>query len=57
MTRDIDVAALDGTIVLLATLGGKYTDKFDIGAVLYKRLTVRSSGMGLMVDSWFDIEG
>ena len=40
LERDLQVAARDATIVLLAMLGGGKLDNFDAGAILYKRLAV-----------------
>ena len=40
LERDLQVAARDATIVVLAAMGGKTIDNFDAGAILYKRLTV-----------------
>jgi len=40
LQRDLDVAARDGTIVLLAFLGGRVLESFDTGPILLKRLAV-----------------
>jgi hypothetical protein len=42
LERDLQVAARDGTIVVLAALGGSIIDKLDARAILFKRLTVSS---------------
>jgi hypothetical protein len=41
LTRDLEVAARDGTIVCLAALGGGVIENFNAVPILYKRLTVR----------------
>jgi len=43
LQKDLDVAARDGTIVLLAALGGRVLKDFDAGPILFKRLAVRGS--------------
>jgi NADPH:quinone reductase-like Zn-dependent oxidoreductase len=40
LQKDLDVAARDGTIVLLAALGGRVLKDFDAGPILFKRLAV-----------------
>lgn len=40
LQKDLDVSARDGTIVLLAMLGGPVLKDFNAGAILYKRITV-----------------
>ncbi|MFY8275143.1 NAD(P)H-quinone oxidoreductase [Pseudoalteromonas sp. SSDWG2] len=41
--QDIEVMAMDGTIVILAMLGGRYCEKLDMAKVLAKRVRVIGS--------------
>jgi len=54
LKRDLDVAARDGTIVLLALMGGRVIEHFDAGAILLKRLTVRLLITPLTTDPRFN---
>ena len=40
LERDLKVSARDGTIVVLAALGGSIIDSLNVREILYKRLTV-----------------
>jgi len=40
---NLNSLAVDGRMVMLATLGGKEVDKFDVGILLRKRITVKGS--------------
>lgn len=41
--KNLDVAARDGRIVMLGTLGGRTVPEADIGVILYKRLRIEGS--------------
>ena len=43
LAKNIDVAALDGHIVILSMLAGRYCQKIDIAKLLVKRLTITAS--------------
>lgn len=43
LTKNINVAALDGRIVTLSMLGGRYCPKLDMAKMLAKRLTITAS--------------
>ncbi|MDP2560324.1 NAD(P)H-quinone oxidoreductase [Psychrobium sp. 1_MG-2023] len=43
LTRNINVVAIDGTIVNLAMLGGRYGERLDFAKLLSKRVTLTSS--------------
>lgn len=43
LTRNINVSALDGRIVMLAMLSGRYSDKLDIAKLLLKRINIHAS--------------
>jgi len=40
LQKDLDVSARDGTIILLALMGGRMIENFDAAPILLKRLTV-----------------
>jgi len=46
LEKDLDVAARDATIVLLAAMGGPILKDFNAGAILYKRLSVLPCEIG-----------
>ena len=43
VNQNISVAALDARIVILAILGGRYTEQLDVARMLQKRVTVAAS--------------
>jgi len=43
LTRNIDVAALDSHIVMLAMLSGRYSQPLDIAKLLFKRINITAS--------------
>ena len=43
VNKNIQVAALDGRIVILSMLGGRYSESIDIAKLLMKRITVTAS--------------
>jgi len=43
LTRNINVSALDGQIVILSLLGGRYTAPVDVAKLLAKRIRVTAS--------------
>ncbi|WDE14118.1 NAD(P)H-quinone oxidoreductase [Thalassomonas haliotis] len=43
VNKNVSVAALDGRIVMLAMLGGRYSECLDIAKLLLKRLTLQAS--------------
>ena len=43
LTKNINVAALDGHIITLSMLGGRYCAKIDVAKLLAKRLTLSAS--------------
>jgi len=43
VNKNVSVAALDGRIVMLAMLGGRYSESLDIAKLLLKRLTLMAS--------------
>jgi len=43
LTRNINVAAMDSRIVMLAMLGGRFSEPVDIAKLLMKRLTLTAS--------------
>ncbi|TPH15852.1 NAD(P)H-quinone oxidoreductase [Litorilituus lipolyticus] len=43
LQKNINVCALDGCIVMLAMLGGRYSDPVDFAKLLSKRITIKSS--------------
>ena len=43
LIRNINVSALDGRIVMLAMLSGRYSDKVDIAKLLSKRINIHAS--------------
>lgn len=43
LSKNISVAALDGFIVILSMLGGRYSEQLDIAEMLVKRITINGS--------------
>jgi len=43
LQKNINVCALDGCIVMLAMLGGRYSDPVDFAKLLSKRITIKAS--------------
>ncbi|WDE01428.1 NAD(P)H-quinone oxidoreductase [Thalassomonas actiniarum] len=43
LNKNISAAALDGRIIMLAMLGGRYSESLDIAKLLLKRLTLKAS--------------
>lgn len=43
LQKNIDVCAFDGCIVILAMLGGRYSDSVDMAKLLSKRITIKAS--------------
>ncbi|WDE07764.1 NAD(P)H-quinone oxidoreductase [Thalassomonas viridans] len=43
LNKNVSVAALDGRIVMLAMLGGRYSESLDVAKLLLKRLTLMAS--------------
>jgi len=41
--KNIDAVALDGRIVMLAMLGGRFCDKVDVAKMLFKRVNIHAS--------------
>lgn len=52
LTRNINVAAMDSHIVMLAMLGGRYSEPVDIAKLLMKRLTLTASTLRNRDDSY-----
>ncbi|MEW6984490.1 NAD(P)H-quinone oxidoreductase [Colwelliaceae bacterium 6471] len=52
LNKNIIVAALDANIVILAMLGGRYSDAVDIAKLLMKRITVSASTLRNRSDSY-----
>jgi len=43
LVKNINVAALDGRIIILALLGGRFCDHVDVAKLLMKRITIQAS--------------
>ena len=52
LTRNINAAAVDSHIVMLAMLGGRYSEPIDIAKLLMKRLTLTASTLRNRSDSY-----
>ncbi|WP_170252797.1 zinc-binding dehydrogenase [Colwellia echini] len=52
VAKNINVAALDGHVVMLAILGGRFCDKLDVAKMLAKRLTLSASTLRNRSDSY-----
>jgi len=52
VSKNINVAALDGHIVTLSMLGGRYCPKLDVAKLLAKRLTLSSSTLRNRSDNY-----
>ncbi|WNC70642.1 NAD(P)H-quinone oxidoreductase [Thalassotalea psychrophila] len=52
LSRNIDVAALDSKIVMLAMLGGRFCEKVDVAKMLLKRVNIHASTLRSRSDSY-----
>ena len=52
LSKNISVAALDGRIVMLAMLGGRYSEQTDIAKILMKRITLFGSTLRNRSDNY-----
>ncbi len=52
LNKDINIAALDGRIVILSMLGGRFSEQIDVAKLLMKRLTITASTLRNRSDSY-----
>ena len=52
LNKNINVAAVDGQIVILSMLGGRYSEAVDVAKLLMKRLTITASTLRNRDDSY-----
>ena len=52
LTRNINVTALDGHIVILSMLGGRFSEPVDMAKLLAKRITISASTLRNRSDSY-----
>lgn len=52
LAKNIDVAAIDGSIIMLALLGGRYAPQVDVAKILMKRISIHGSTLRSRNDSY-----
>ncbi len=52
VSRNIDVCALDGHIVIISLLGGRFAEKIDVGKMLAKRVNIHATTLRSRTDDY-----